>query len=650
MKRHLTIILIAFSFSLSAQTELDSLYGVWQDQTQPDSIRVIAYKNYIWNGYIFSKPDSAFKLAEVLFSFATQHDYVRAEAQGLYIQGVSLHLRAFYNEALVYYQNGLNIFKEISDQEGIASCLNATGLVYLDKNDYTKALNYFTRCLKIREEIDDKEGVASALNNIGYIYHSQEDYPYALDYYSQSLSIREEIGHHRGIATSLLNIGEIYTAQDDYLKALDYFSRCLKIFEEVGDQRGIATALDNFGLIYSNQGDYTKALDYYMQSWKIREDIGNQQGIAISLNTIGSSYKKTGDYSKAIVYCQKGFELANSIGSLLEQKEGCECLYDVYKAIGNGNKALEYHELLSVIEDSLHEKEASNKLLQMEFQKQVTVDSLAQVEKDRLLYVAHGEEVLANEKQRNILIASGLFVLVLAGGLWSRLSFVRKSKIQLQIEKDRSENLLLNILPEEIALELKEKGRADARSFDMVTILFTDFKSFTETSSKLSAHDLVEEINTCFVAFDSIVEKYGIEKIKTIGDAYMAAGGLPVPTDDSVKNTVLAAIEMQNFIGERKAIMNQKGLPAFEMRAGIHTGPVVAGIVGVKKFQYDIWGDTVNTASRVESNGEVAKVNIGHSTYELLKEDPDFSFVNRGKIEAKGKGNIDMYFVYKVQV
>ncbi len=246
----------------------------------------------------------------------------------------------------------------------------------------------------------------------------------------------------------------------------------------------------------------------------------------------------------------------------------------------------------------------------MEFQKQVTVDSIAQVEKDRLLNLAHREEVLANENQRNISIASGLLVLFISLALWSRLNYVRKSKTKLQLEKDRSENLLLNILPEEIAKELKNTGRSVAREFEKVSILFTDFKSFTETSSQLSAHELIEEINSCFEAFDHIVEKYNIEKIKTIGDSYMAAGGLPIQSDESVKNTVLAAIEMQTFISERLKIMNEKNLPAFEMRAGIHTGPVVAGIVGVKKFQYDIWGDTVNTASRMESSGEVAKVNI----------------------------------------
>ena len=645
MKIKLAIIFLAFSFGITAQSKLDSLYAVWQDQSQADSIRVGAYKDYIWDGFMFSNPDSAFTRARALFTYAIERDYVRAKAHGLYIQGVSLHLRGVYNEALAYYQKGLNIYEKISDQEGIGNCLNATGLIYLYKNNYTKALYYFTQSLKIREEIGDQQGVASALNNIGYIYSNQDDYLNALDYYLRSLKIREGNGDQQGIATSLNNLGEIYSNQGDYLKALDNYLRGLKIFKEISHQQGISMSLNNIGFIYRKQGDYSKALNYYLQSLKIREEIGDQQGIANSHNNIGNIYKKNGDYSKAIVHCERGFEIANKIGSLLEQKEGCECLYEVYKSRGNVIKALDYYELFNKIEDSLNAEETTKNLQQMEFQKQVTLDSLAQAKKDKLLEEAHEEEVQANDKQRNILIGSGLFIFLLALGLWSRLSFVRKSKAKLQLEKDRSENLLLNIFPEEIANELKEKGKSMARDFQMVSILFTDFKSFTEASAKLSAQDLVSEINVCFEVFDGIMGKYGIEKIKTIGDAYMAAGGLPVPSEDSLKNTVLAALEMQAFIYKRKVEMDAIGKHSFQMRAGIHTGSVVAGIVGVKKFQYDIWGDAVNIASRMESNGQVGKVNISKQAYELIKDDQQFTFKKRGKIQAKGKGEIEMYFV-----
>ncbi|MBK6830929.1 MAG: hypothetical protein IPG92_09445 [Flavobacteriales bacterium] len=184
---------------------------------------------------------------------------------------------------------------------------------------------------------------------------------------------------------------------------------------------------------------------------------------------------------------------------------------------------------------------------------------------------------------------------------------------ELRHEKERSDELLRNILPDEVAEELKAKGHADAKHFDNVTILFTDFKGFTEASEKLSPQELVEELNTCFKAFDGIITARGIEKIKTIGDAYMCAGGLPVPSSSTPAGVVHAALEMQAFMIARKKERDAARMPFFEMRVGIHTGPVVAGIVGVKKFAYDIWGDTVNTASRMESSGEVGQVNISES-------------------------------------
>jgi class 3 adenylate cyclase len=301
-------------------------------------------------------------------------------------------------------------------------------------------------------------------------------------------------------------------------------------------------------------------------------------------------------------------------------------------------------EKMRVVEDSLNLEETVKILQQMEFAKQVLADSITTAEEARLVEEAHQEKLRKKNQIRNMLAGSGILVLILAGGIYRRLRYPRKTKAIIEKEKDRSNNLLLNILPADIAEELKIHGKAEARDFEMVSIIFSDFKGFTEASAKLSAANLVNEINHCFEAFYGMMETYKIEKIKTIGDAYMAAGGLPVPTDDSVKNSVLAAIAMQDFIRKRKAELDAAGKPAFEMRIGVHTGPVVAGIVGAKKFQYDIWGDTVNTASRIESNSEAGKVNISQATYELLKDDTDFSFESRGKIEAKGKGKIEMYF------
>jgi len=209
--------------------------------------------------------------------------------------------------------------------------------------------------------------------------------------------------------------------------------------------------------------------------------------------------------------------------------------------------------------------------------------------------------------------------------------------------QERSETLLLNILPGEIARELKLNGHAEPKHFDSVTVMFTDFKDFTVITETLTPAELVSEIDFLFKGFDKIISKYNIEKIKTIGDSYMCAGGIPVPEFHHAQKVVAASLEIQDFVNDHALESKNKGRNPFQMRIGIHTGPVVAGIVGDRKFAYDIWGDTVNIASRMESSGEPGKVNISGATYELVKQ--DFNCTFRGKIQVKNKGGIEMYFV-----
>jgi len=543
-----------------------------------------------------------------------------------------------YARAIDQYERSLRIMKKTGDKDGVGNALNNIGLTYAAQGAYSKALIYYQRSLKIFDEIHDQNGKAKNLNNIGIIYMDHQDYTNAQDYFQRCLKIEEEISDKSGIAMALANIGANYQQQGEYPKALEYFQRSLRVKEDIGDKDGAALSLNNIGRIYQSQGDYPKALDHYQSALARMEETGYKEGVANTLNNMGSLHQEEGVHQEAIKECGKGLMLAQEIGVVSLQRDACKCLYEAYKAIGNGNRALEFHEHMTVLNDSLFNEEETKKLTRLEMQYKFDEREAAIQAEQKKKDAISAQKLEQQKLVRNGFMGGFAVVLVFAGVFFAQRNRIGK-------EKARSDELLLNILPEEVADELKARGHAEAKYFEQATILFTDFKGFTEASEKLSPKDLVEELNICFMAFDHIITARGIEKIKTIGDAYMCVGGLPDPKSSTPIDVVCAALEMQAFLTTRKTERDVKGLSAFEMRVGIHTGPVVAGIVGVKKFQYDIWGDTVNTASRMESSGEVGQVNISEATYSLVKDVTGFTFTPRGKIQAKGKGEREMYFV-----
>ncbi|MGB3612339.1 MAG: adenylate/guanylate cyclase domain-containing protein [Elainellaceae cyanobacterium] len=210
-------------------------------------------------------------------------------------------------------------------------------------------------------------------------------------------------------------------------------------------------------------------------------------------------------------------------------------------------------------------------------------------------------------------------------------------------EQQRSETLLLNILPVAIAKELRDTGKVKPVHYECASVLFADFKGFTKLSEYFDPEILVSELDTCFSYFDEIIEKYGLEKLKTIGDGYMCAGGIPAPSPTHAVDMVLAAMEMQMFIRRRKTQKRESNKPYWNIRIGIHSGPVMAGVIGRKKFAYDVWGDTVNVAARMESFGVPGRVNVSKATAELVED--FFDFEPRGDILVKNKGYLEMHLV-----
>jgi adenylate cyclase len=225
------------------------------------------------------------------------------------------------------------------------------------------------------------------------------------------------------------------------------------------------------------------------------------------------------------------------------------------------------------------------------------------------------------------------------GRLQSSLAALASSLKNLKVEQAKSEKLLLNILPAAIADRLKVNPQSIADGFAESTVLFADLVGFTELSGRVSPQELVARLNAIFSRFDALMEQHGLEKIKTIGDAYMVVGGLPAPRRDHARAVALAALDMQQAI----AAINQETGENLSMRIGINSGPVVAGVIGIKKFTYDLWGDTVNVASRMESHGAPGQIQVSATTYALLKD--EFEFEARGPITIKGKGEMLTYWL-----
>ncbi len=503
---------------------------------------------------------------------------------------------------------------------------------------HKEAISYYTRALKIYEKEGDLEGQSSINSLIGDVYSLQNDQKEARYHFLKAVELCEQSCDNGTLAGRLYQLADSYYLEDDYTNALKYFSDALVRADSSGNKWRMCGTRIGIGKTNLKQNEIDRAIAVLNDSKEIGEEIDSKKMLVLIYNYLGQAYNIKGQTYKAIAYGRKAVKLGKETNSIIDLANAGEALYETYDKANMPGPALEMYQLYIGIRDSLRAEENQRALIhqayQYEFDKKAFADSLDFLKKEAEKDLEIEKHTARISRQRLALGLGGLGGILLIALAWS-----------IYKGKKRSDELLHNILPEEVAKELKQKGEAKAQLIDQVTVLFTDFKGFTQYAEKISPEQLVMDIHLCFTAFDNICDKYGIERIKTIGDAYMAAGGLPVPNKTNPESVVNAALEIRDFIEVGKAKKEESGDPYFEIRIGIHTGPVVAGIVGVKKFSYDIWGDTVNTASRMESSGQAGKVNISEATFQFLKSSQDFEFENRGKVQAKGKGEMNMYFV-----
>ncbi len=611
-----------------------------------------------------------------------------------------------YGDALDYYAMALKQFEQLRDKNGMANALGNAGIVYIYQSNYPMALENYSKAIKIFQELGNKAPMAAAYANLGLVYADQNDYKQALDYYSRALKINEELGNRPAAVENLVNIAAAYKCEGDYAKGLLYENKAMTINEKAGEKLGVARNLTNIGNLYSAKGNYSLALENMLQALKMAEQLDNKYLTAVNLGNIAVVYREQHNYIPALLCHFKAAAIDSQIADNYDQSNnigntGITYLY-MAKDTGRFAKALPdsnlhvgayvpgmiplgKHALLLRAVEYLNKAIAKKKEmgdmdnLQSMFQRLSQADTLLGDYKGALVaykqYASFKDSVFSgrnkitianfeterdialNDKQAQIdsltaakgrndqllQVAGGAVVvlLVLVIGL-AFLAMRRRRRSYRKIETEPVARVTAAppVMPVPVVEIPDSTSVTEAKRYDNVTAIVTDFVNFTNATARMSPTQLVEELQACFNAFDEIMAKHNIKKIKTLGDAYLAVSGIPKADPLHADYAVTAAIEINNFMHERKRKLGDK---TFEVRIGIHSGSIIAGMVGAKKSGYDTWGESVSTAMCMEQNSEAGKITISQTTYDLVKDKVGCTY--RGKIALKNNETMNMYFV-----
>lgn len=591
---------------------------------------------YLLIGFFFIVQNISGQNQKVADSLAKiyQNDILRDTAKLELLRNLSFNEVNDLNLSLKYAEELISLSKRLGNNLYLHRGYFQKGNKKRLLGDLDEALDAYFKSGDAARKAKFTRGEGSTYGAIADIYAFSNNHPNARLYYTKSITTLRQSNDSIALASVISNAGDEFLNNKIYDSALLYFREAEIIFEKVNYLIGKAYSQGNIGMVYANIGQSDLAEKNINEATWILEEAGDFYPICVYLISMCDIYLKKGDKKTAMNYAQRSLKLAKQYGLKDQISDASLKLSELYEGAGRPIESFKYYKNYIAYRDSVNNIKSVQKMADLRTDFEV---SKKQVEVDLLN--------LQKRNQRIIVIATTIalvLIFLLAVGLYRRNTFIKRTNIIIQEEKNRSESLLLNILPAETAMELKQSGKVLAKRFESVTVLFTDFKGFTHYAENLSPERLVESVDFYFSKFDEIIEKYGLEKIKTVGDSYMCAGGLPFPTEDHAYKMVLAAFEIAEFVKEAKKQISANDA-RFEIRIGINTGPAVAGVVGTKKFAYDIWGDTVNIASRMESNSVPGKINVSENTYVLIKD--FFNCEYRGDIEVKNRGKMKMYFV-----
>ena len=544
-----------------------------------------------------------------------------------------------------YHVRALALFKQAGSAKGQVMELYNLAIGKMQKHessDYAGALAYLQQAVRVGEhEPKARSMVATCLSIMGYINGKLGDRKAQLREMLRAQAMLELSNDATPLLQSLMMLSQTYLDDHgDTARAESYARRAQVLAAKTpGANIGLTAALMARGSIRAKQHRFPAARAFLAEALRHADVV--QRRVEIN-NILVKLEEEAGNVPLALRYARQNQVYAEQDN--LEGRRTVErTLARLYEKLGQPQQALTHFRRYIALRDSLQsedrQKAGFRQKLSYDYERKEATLKAAQEKRQA---VAAAE--IRRQKQLRVAATGGVgLLLLLALVLFNRFRYQRRATAAITREKARSDELLRNILPAEVAAELMETGKTTARQHDLVTVLFADVVGFTQHAEKLTAQELVAALDTYFAAFDALTSRFGLEKIKTIGDAYMLAGGLGQGTTADPASVVRAALAMLATVEALRAARAPQGLPCFALRIGLHTGPVVAGVVGVKKFAYDIWGDTVNTAARMESSGAPGHVNVSEATYDLVAT--RFVCVARGQQAAKNKGELAMYFV-----